>query len=140
MHFPMRNPPHAPLRSRAFQLLAAALLISCMGIGGVAFATTPAPVAASTYVDYSEAAQPELYAVWGRAGVERIKAMERKAVAHVALSPACDRIITVEPKTAKSNPPTDVVVSVVCDNGNRFFVGESELRKVPGELSYEQIF
>lgn len=73
-------------------------------------------------------------------GIERIKVMERKAVAQVALSPACNRIITVEPKSAKSTPPTVVVVSVVCDNGNRFYVGESELRKAPGELTYEKLF
>lgn len=140
MHVPMINLLNEVLRSSAFRLLAAVLLASGMGTAGLALAATPAPVAESTYLDYSEADQPELYALWGKEGIERIKVMERKAVAHVALSPACNRIITVEPKSAKSTPPTVVVVSVVCDNGNRFYVGESELRKAPGELTYEKLF
>ena len=78
------------------------------------------------FASYTQSEYPKTFALWGAEGVARIEAHERLAAQTVASSGKCDRIAMVG-LSDRSSPPSDVISFIDCENGERFYIGQSEL-------------
>jgi len=81
------------------------------------------------FSDYDPQHYPKAFALWGEAGIERIRNHERLAAEHVASSESCEEVSMVGWSEQRSAPPSKLVVFVDCANGERFYVDESDLAR-----------
>ena len=72
---------------------------------------------------------PKLYAKWGDDGVRRINSLMPLAAEKAATSPDCDKVIIVDISTQRSIPGKKIVFFVDCENGERFYVSDSDLQE-----------
>lgn len=72
---------------------------------------------------------PKLYAKWGDDGIRRINELMPLAAEKAAASPDCDEVIIVDISTQRSIPGKKIVFFVDCENGERFYVSDSDLQE-----------
>ncbi len=114
--------------------LSAALLVSCgqepepgqsETTNG---ASATAPIDPGVYEPYKrEQGWEKTFARWGDEGVARIQRLREAAAESVASNPKCDSVELSEISDSRSTPPTMPVVYVDCTNGERFYLGESDV-------------
>lgn len=73
---------------------------------------------------YPKEQYPKTYEVWGNAGVERIKAVERVALIKAAKQRKCDKVEYVSLSERLSQPPFGIVVFVDCKNQWRYYIDQ----------------
>lgn len=99
-----------------------------------AAATPVAEIDPGVFQPITSSGFPKAFATWKSAGFERINALRIAAAQAAAKNPKCDYVELSELSTARSSPPQTPVVYVDCRNGERFYIGESDLE---GSLATE---
>lgn len=95
----------------------------------------PSPIDPGVYEPYRrDKGWSKTFAKWGDKGVARIQKLREAAALTASKNPACDGVELSEISDARSTPPNNPVVYVDCTNGERFYLGESD---VGGEVSTE---
>lgn len=73
---------------------------------------------------------PKTYKAWGSKYIQRMnKELMPKAALLVAHSAKCDRVISVDLSDNRSTPKKEAVFFVDCENGERFYVSENDIKK-----------
>lgn len=99
----------------------------------------PAPISPSAFNKYTADQYPRTVKQWGAEGVKRIEAHERAAADLIATSPKCDEVAMIGLSEQRSSPPVNIVVFVDCTNGERFYVGPSDLKAAPVAQSQKAV-
>lgn len=87
-----------------------------------------APIDPGVYEPYKrEQGWEKTFARWGDEGVARIQRLREAAAATVARDPKCDAVELSEISDSRSTPPDSPMVYVDCTNGERFYLGESDV-------------
>lgn len=92
-----------------------------------AAAPAVAEIAPEVFQPITSSGFPKAFATWKTAGFERISALRIAAAQAAAKNPKCDYVELSELSTVRSSPPQNPVVFVECRNGERFYIGESDL-------------
>ena len=90
-------------------------------------ASAAAPISSSALSNYTKEQYPKAFAVWGEAGIERIKKLERIAVHKASESNKCDSVAYAGLSEKRSTPTKNAVVFADCENGERFYVSEDSI-------------
>lgn len=90
----------------------------------------------NVFEPYSRDSYPKTFVKWGTAGVRRIDALRAAAARTVATNSACDKVEISELSDNRSAAPNRPIVFVDCANGQRFYLGESDVEtEVTSETS-----
>ncbi|MFT2185699.1 hypothetical protein [Pseudomonas putida] len=87
----------------------------------------PAPIRNGALDSYTKATHPKIYAKWGAEGAKKIEAHQKLAADLIAASGRCDAVSIVGLSEQRSSPPSNIVVFVDCENGQRFYIGPNDL-------------
>lgn len=87
----------------------------------------PAPIRSGALDSYTKATHPKIYAKWGAEGAKKIEAHQKLAADLIATSDRCDAVSIVGLSEQRSSPPSNIVVFVDCENGQRFYIGPNDL-------------
>lgn len=91
----------------------------------------PAPIRSGALDSYTKATHPKIYAKWGAEGAKEIEAHQKLAADFIATSGRCDAVSIAGLSEQRSSPPSNIVVFVDCENGQRFYIGPNDLGSTP---------
>ncbi|UNU74033.1 hypothetical protein LU293_03835 [Moraxella nasovis] len=72
---------------------------------------------------------PKMYKAWGKQWVDKINETMPIAINHVAKSEKCDEPVDIGLSNERSEPRKAMVFYVDCQNGERFYVTEQDLKQ-----------
>lgn len=76
----------------------------------------------------TQAEFPKTFAKWGKNWIDDINAMMPKVVAKIDGNPGCDKPIAVDLSDSRSDTQKEAVFYVDCQNNERFYVNQNDLK------------
>ncbi|MDZ4382837.1 MAG: hypothetical protein U0942_16010 [Parvibaculum sp.] len=101
-----------------------AAMLAAAGLPIAAHAGAPD---AGTYEPYSRAEYPKTFATWGEAGIRKVNEFRKKAAFKASAAATCDEVAYADVSDNRSRPPSEIVIFVDCNNGQRFYFDEAAL-------------